>query len=575
MPEVNPIFTPNNPSAPIKAEDNEIIEEDKRKKPSQSSIAVNPYSLFFSSESVKTHLDTKFTDRVLNSNNCIQGCHRQENFQNDPWMSIAQRNPSANQEKIAAKKDDLKIDDLKAEIERIAKAEDIPSLKVSDRFSSKEDLLKDNIDREKLKPGAAEVLNDKVLKSTQDIERHTKNFRAMVPEFSRNGERSYDPYLAARNAERVAEVLTEIRDVAKGKDQVILDLAREKLAAVEKNIKDHDNSYQQPLPYTDQNYSIKYALQGLIGGSFDEKKLHEQQEELKKLETQKQNLSLDDLTQSVSLTTSSDSKISKELLADRALANLTNDPKSLLKYFPVLEAKVTQGKISAEDLASQIKDLASRVQGGYIGKGEKFSEKNIPTIASKFDQSTKFLIAASWFATRPDDQFAMKLNDDKASLPKVLSINGPFKSGKSFLDGFVSTAHDHVFMQSFGNYDDINTSIHEFIHKRDRLSDSQSSSPFDGYMNNSAQVSGLIQYRQIFGEKISSDLIDSREIFGMGKEVVGKSPAELVARTDTEFLLGSIEFRHHASELKLPGHDLSFYDSLVAYYGVDPLKKTD
>jgi hypothetical protein len=55
--------------------------------------------------------------------------------------------------------------------------------------------------------------------------------------------------------------------------------------------------------------------------------------------------------------------------------------------------------------------------------------------------------------------------------------------------------------------------------------------------------------------------------------VINRTPSELTARIHTAFILGNVDFQKYASELQLPGYELSFYDSLVKYYGVDPLSK--
>ena len=505
-------------------------------------------------------------DQFKFSKNCVQDCHRPAKSWSDfstgdfRLDDFGQKNPFGAPQKTQSKTiNDLSPKDVKTEIEKITNNEnissDLPLHFDTTKPTVGEKSLETSIEEEGKKAKPLDVLDSSITKYSEDAKRHTKAFDQQLRSNREDYETSDKYWTMAKQSQSVANTLTEIKTAANGNDQMAIDLIQKRLD-------------ESPAP------ELEYPLKTILKDSYNEARLEGYKKELNERGGQRENLTVDKLLESVSKT----SGVDERLLANRALANLTGDPKHLLPYFPVLQKKLAEGKVSESDLMAQIKDLAQTVKGGYIGEGKNISndQANNPDALKKntFDQSTRFMVAAAWLTTRPDDQLAMKLKDDKISLPSaVYSMNGNYE-----LQGNTSSAgsnrYNHTLIQNYRNEDNIETTVHEFVHQRDRRSNSQSliQVGLDGYMHNSNQIQGLVQYRQMFGAKLDSGIIPSEEVFGVGRSIINSSAAELAARTDTAFLTGSKEFQTYASELKLPGQGLSFYDSLVRYYGVDPLR---
>ena len=157
-----------------------------------------------------------------------------------------------------------------------------------------------------------------------------------------------------------------------------------------------------------------------------EKKLNRLKNELKRLTETKSNpfeecLKLLD----------SDSK----LVFLRAKYNIDKEPDALLEFFPSISKRIKNQSLTRENILSEIAILMKQINGGDIGKNPPNKVHSLQDVSSPFDNSTKFLLAAAWIATRPVD---FEPINDRSCFPKtLLQISGVIeKSPTKRIEGY-------------------------------------------------------------------------------------------------------------------------------------------
>ncbi len=464
--------------------------------------------------------------------------------------------PSTQQTQVSRTIDDLSLSDIRTELRNIFKNENISNEDLIACFDATKPTMKEkdlvsSISKMKQKGKYIGLLDQYISKLSC-----YKQLIDTATQYDLRQSYGNEWFDMADKAKDALPVLVKIKNQANGDNEKVLSLIKTELEVY------------------DSSSGTKEILETIINDTFYEKKLSGYQKELNDAIARRQSLTLAEKIEA----NSNVWNFSEKLLVARTLANLTNDPKFILPYFPALEGKLAEAKPSSDTLMARIEELVSLIKGGYLGKGENLSAEQADSLQGRpFDQSTKFIIAAAWLATRPDDQYAMPWNEELKSFPQyICSVNGSYnKKVKSDakLDDDQRRGHNNetrTVIQNFWGLDDIDTVIHELAHHRDRKSGDGAG--VDGYMHKTNEVEGLVQYCYMFGVKLDGDAISSKEIFKREKTTINKNPRELVAYITTAFLMGNEKFRTHASELKLPACQKNFYDSLVEYYGVDPCK---
>lgn len=486
------------------------------------------------------------------SRNCLEGCHPGTK---GSIKQVIDSESFLHLENIFLPEPSEAVKSLKAECKAIARREDI-NINFSSYFKRKEpsSLEQKSIKTVREEENKAEVLEvlESQLQEYKDLENSMNNSNASLEEIAN----------VAKQSELIIHAFEHVKFKAQGDNEK----AKSEINKIILTIK------SEAVPQDNLQNTLIYALEGLIDDSYDENRIKQSRAELDELQIKQSIKSI----KAPEVNTA----VNAKLIAHRALANLTNDPTPLLEYFPVLEQRIKSGKISKEEILEQINTLAMNIKGGYIGKGGNMAGERIYDTESlnksPYDTSSKFMIAAAWLTTKPDKEYSP--DDIQEHFPvEINSINGSFlipnrNSMPSSLQNTLGLNLPlHTVVQNFKSIDDINTIIHEFIHQRDRL---RHTDMLDGHLPFENQITGLRNYHQEFANDLNNDAKLLRSIFGVNttKELINPSADELAARAHTAFLSGNEEFHKYASELQLPGYELSYDDALVKYYGVDPLR---
>jgi hypothetical protein len=248
----------------------------------------------------------------------------------------------------------------------------------------------------------------------------------------------------------------------------------------------------------------------------------------------------------------------------RAKYNIDKEPDALLEFFPSIIKRIKNKSLTRKSILSEIAILMKQINGGHIGKNPPNKVHSLQDVSSPFDDSTKFLLAAAWIATRPVD---FEPINDRSYFPKTLLqisgviIKSPAKRIVAYNTTKVTVVH------SFNQTRYITTALHEFCHQRDVFnSDLLFVNNYDGILEGSKNVPDLFSNGFIFAEKLKNDPSLCEGIITDPSDFLKNIP-EITAYIHSEFLSPDSSWPKRIEEAHSP-----LFSNLVKYYGFNPLE---